>query len=134
MAEHPIEGLMNSAMQKLRELVDVNTIIGDPITTPDGILIIPISRVAFGFGSGGSDWPTQSPKETFGGGSGGGVSITPIGFLIVSGGEVKLLQLAAQGNTGDRLINMVPDLVDKVASLFSKEEKKQQEPGQKTEQ
>ena len=134
MAEHPIEGLMNSAMQKLRELVDVNTIIGDPITTPDGILIIPISRVAFGFGSGGSDWPTQSPKETFGGGSGGGVSITPIGFLIVSGGEVKLLQLAAQGNTGDRLINMVPDLVDKVASLFAKEEKKQQEPGQKTEQ
>ena len=134
MAEHPIEGLMNSAMQKLRELVDVNTIIGDPITTPDGILIIPISRVAFGFGSGGSDWPTQNPKETFGGGSGGGVSITPIGFLIVSGGEGKLLQLAAQGNTGDRLINMVPDLVDKVASLFSKEEKKQQEPGQKTEQ
>lgn len=134
MAEHPIEGLMNSAMQKLRELVDVNTIIGDPITTPDGILIIPISRVAFGFGSGGSDWPTQNPKETFGGGSGGGASITPIGFLIVSGGEVKLLQLAAQGNTGDRLINMVPDLVDKVASLFSKEEKKQQEPGQKTEQ
>ena len=134
MAEHPIEGLMNSAMQKLRELVDVNTIIGDPITTPDGILIIPISRVAFGFGSGGSDWPTQNPKETFGGGSGGGVSITPIGFLIVSGGEVKLLQLAAQGNTGDRLINMVPDLVDKVASLFSKEEKKQQEPGQKTDQ
>lgn len=134
MAEHPIEGLMNSAMQKLRELVDVNTIIGDPITTPDGILIIPISRVAFGFGSGGSDWPTQNPKETFGGGSGGGVSITPIGFLIVSGGEVKLLQLAAQGNTGDRLINMVPDLVDKVASLFSKEDKKQQEPGQKTEQ
>lgn len=134
MAEHPIEGLMNSAMQKLRELVDVNTIIGDPITTPDGILIIPISRVAFGFGSGGSDWPTQNPKETFGGGSGGGVSITPIGFLIVSGGEVKLLQLAAQGNTGDRLINMVPDLVDKVASLFAKEEKKQQEPGQKTEQ
>ena len=125
---------MNSAMQKLRELVDVNTIIGDPITTPDGILIIPISRVAFGFGSGGSDWPTQNPKETFGGGSGGGVSITPIGFLIVSGGEVKLLQLAAQGNTGDRLINMVPDLVDKVASLFSKEEKKQQEPRQKTEQ
>ena len=122
MAEHPIEGLMNSAMQKLRELVDVNTIIGDPITTPDGILIIPISRVAFGFGSGGSDWPTQNPKETFGGGSGGGVSITPIGFLIVSGGEVKLLQLAAQGNTGDRLIHMVPDLVDKVASLFSKEE------------
>ena len=134
MAEHPIEGLMNSAMQKLRELVDVNTIIGDPITTPDGILIIPISRVAFGFGSGGSDWPTQNPKETFGGGSGGGVSITPIGFLIVSGGEVKLLQLAAQGNTGDRLINMVPDLVDKVASLFSKEEKKQQEPRPKTEQ
>ena len=134
MAEHPIEGLMNSAMQKLRELVDVNTIIGDPITTPDGILIIPISRVAFGFGSGGSDWPTQNPKQTFGGGSGGGVAVTPIGFLIVSGGEVKLLQLAAQGNTGDRLINMVPDLVDKVASLFSKEEKKQQEPGQKTEQ
>lgn len=134
MAEHPIEGLMNSAMQKLRELVDVNTIIGDPITTPDGILIIPISRVAFGFGSGGSDWPTQNPKETFGGGSGGGVSITPIGFLIVSGGEVKLLQLAAQGNTGDRLINMVPDLVDKVASLFAKEDKKQQEPRQKTEQ
>lgn len=134
MAEHPIEGLMNSAMQKLRELVDVNTIIGDPITTPDGILIIPISRVAFGFGSGGSDWPTQNPKETFGGGSGGGVSITPVGFLIVSGGEVKLLQLAAQGNTGDRLINMVPDLVDKVASLFAKEDKKQQEPRQKTEQ
>ncbi|MBC8570930.1 GerW family sporulation protein [Zongyangia hominis] len=127
MAEHPIEGLMNTAMQKLRELVDVNTIIGDPITTPDGILIIPVSKVTFGFGSGGSDWPTQNPKETFGGGSGGGVSISPIGFLVVSGGEVRLLQLAAPNNTGDRLVNMVPDLVDKVSGLFSKDNKKKGE-------
>lgn len=124
MSGHPIEGLMNSAMQKLRELVDVNTIIGDPITTPDGLMIIPVSKVTFGFGSGGSDWPTKDPKETFGGGSGGGVSINPIAFLVVSGGEVKLLQLASPNNTSDRLLNMVPDLVDKVADLFSKEEKK----------
>ena len=112
MSEHPIQGLMATAMQKIREMIDVNTIIGDPITTPDGTTIIPVSKVSFGFASGGSDIPTKTPKETFGGGSGAGISINPIAFLIVSGGDVKLLQLN--------------EVVEKVAALFSKKDKKKQ--------
>lgn len=124
MSEHPIQGLMSTAMQKIREMIDVNTIIGDPITTPDGITIIPVSKVSFGFASGGSDLPAKVQKELFGGGSGAGITINPIAFLVVGNGDVKLLQL----NDGDvgaigKAVEMVPDVIDKFADLFSKKDK-----------
>lgn len=118
MSEHPIQGLMSTTMQKIREMVDVNTIIGDPITIPDGTVIIPISKVSFGFASGGSDLPTKQPKQTFGGGGGAGISIQPLAFLVVSNGNVKLLQMSSS-NTANNALNMVPEVIDKISGLFS---------------
>lgn len=121
-SEHPIQGLMGTAMQKLREMVDVNTIIGDPISTADGIIIIPVSKVSFGFGSGGSDLPAKVEKDIFGGGVGAGVSIQPLAFLVVSGGNVKLLQMSTSSNTADKVVNLVPEVMDKISELFSKKD------------
>ena len=112
-------------MQKIREMIDVNTIIGDPITTPDGTVIIPVSKVSFGFGSGGSDWPNKNTaKDLFGGGAGAGISINPLAFLVISNGEVKLLQMSFSSNTADKMVNMVPDVIDKISGLVSGSSKK----------
>ena len=118
MAEHPIEGIMGVTMEKIRQLVDANTIIGEPITV-DGATIIPISRVTFGFASGGSDVGAKTNKQMFGGGTGGGVTITPMAFLIVRNGDVKLIQVQSYNNTADRLVGMVPDVMDTVSGLIS---------------
>ncbi len=127
--QHPIEGMMGTTMQKIREMTDSNTIIGDPITTPDGTVIIPVSKVSFGFGSGGSDWPTkQTTKDAFGGGVGAGISIQPLAFLVVSGGEVKLLQMhESSENTVDRMVNMVPDVIDKISGVVASVTKNKKE-------
>lgn len=128
--EHPIQGMMGTAMQKIREMIDVNTIIGDPITTPDGTVIIPVSKVSFGFGSGGSDWPSKNTsKDLFGGGAGAGISINPLAFLVVSNGDVKLLQMSLSNNTADKMVNLVPDVIDKISGLVSGtgKEKKEKE-------
>ncbi len=130
MSEHPIQGLMETTMQKIREMVDVNTIIGDPIQTPDGTTIIPVSKVAFGFGSGGSDIPTKQPKQVFGGGGGAGVSIQPLAFLVVANGNVKLLQMTTSSNTANNVINLVPEVIDRIGSLFGN--KKEEHPSEQT--
>lgn len=126
MNDHPIQGLMTTVMQSIREMVDVNTIVGDPITTSDGVTIIPISKVGFGFTSGGSDFSAKSSQgqKLFGGGGGAGISINPIAFLVVSDGDVKLLQISENAGAVDRIITLVPDLVDKVRAMFGKEKKK----------
>lgn len=125
--EHPIQGLMETAMSNIREMVDVNTIIGDPVETPDGTVILPVSRVGFGFAAGGSEFRTQdghsNSQQTgsdmpFGGGSGGGVSIVPIGFLIVHGNNVRLLSTDNQNQLYDRLIDMAPSVLEKVQSMI----------------
>ncbi len=112
-------------MSKLRELVDANTVIGQPITTADGTTIIPVSKVAFGFGSGGSDFASKQPRDLFGGGSGGGVSVQPVAFLVIKGGDVKLLQM--NGDSLERLTNAIPDAVEKISSLISKNKEKKDE-------
>ncbi|MDI3327428.1 MAG: GerW family sporulation protein [Alicyclobacillaceae bacterium] len=126
MAEHPIKSLMQTAMEHLRDMVDVNTIIGDPVETPDGTVILPISRVGFGFAAGGSEFEAEGAKPgevqgtdslPFGGGAGGGVSITPIGFLVVSRGNVKILSTQAPHPLYDRLIEMAPSLIDRIQTL-----------------
>lgn len=125
MEKHPIGDLMSSSMQNLRNLIDVNTIIGDPITTADGTTIIPVSKVSFGFASGGSDLPSGKPKDFFGGGAGGGVSIQPLAFLVIKGDSVKILQIDQPKNTADRVVGMVPDVIDKVSNLVSNTQKKE---------
>ena len=123
MSEHPIEGLMDVTLEKIKTMVDSNTIIGNPINMPDGTLILPVSKVSFGFASGGSDFPSKTSKQLFGGGGGAGVSISPIAFLVVRGNSVRMLQLADTSNSVDRAIGMMPEMVDKVADLFGKNKK-----------
>jgi len=113
MSQHPIGELTDNSMKNLRALVDANTVIGSPVTTPDGTTILPVSKVAFGYGSGGGDLPS-SQKQMFAGGSGGGVTITPMAFLIIKNGEIKILQIQSFSNTADRVVDMVPDVIDKV--------------------
>lgn len=122
MANHPIEGMMDTTMDKIRQMVDVNTIIGEPVICPDGTVIIPVSKVSYGFAAGGSDLPTKTEKELFGGGSGAGVSIQPVAFLVVNDGNVKMLNMEYDGAT-DRIVGMVPDVVDKISELFKKNKK-----------
>ena len=121
MAEH-LEGLMATSMEKIRELVDVNTIVGNPIISPDGTIIIPVSKVTFGFVSGGSDIPAKVTKDVFAGGSGAGITIKPQAFIVVkTDGDVKLLELgASDNNVIDSLIGGVPDLITKVKAIFGK--------------
>ena len=123
MAEH-LEGLMSTSMEKIRELVDVNTIVGNPVTSPDGTVIIPISKVSFGFVSGGSDIPSSVPKEVFAGGSGAGITIKPQAFIVVKrDGSVEMLELGAKSSPVDGIIEGIPDLVTKVKDLFGKKDK-----------
>ncbi|NLZ47046.1 MAG: sporulation protein YtfJ [Clostridiales bacterium] len=120
MSENHLESLVTSAMEKIKEMVDCETIVGKPIIVADGTTIIPVSKVSFGFASGGSDLPTKSSKDLFGGGSGAGITISPIAFITVCNGEVKLLQLSMNANKENAIINMVPDVIDKVASYINK--------------
>ena len=126
MAEHPIQGLMNVTMDKIRQMADSNTIIGKPIKTDDGTTILPVSRISFGFASAGTDFDGKNAanKDLFGGGSGAGVNIQPVAFLVVKDGYVRTIQLSDGSNTIDRALTMLPELVDKVSALLKKEEKK----------
>lgn len=115
---HYLGELTESSMKNLQTLIDSNSVIGREIVTADGTVILPVSRVSFGFGTGGGDLPASS-KELFGGGTGGGVTITPVAFLVVKNGDVKLLQVQSFANTADRVVGMVPDMVDKVSGLIA---------------
>ena len=125
MADHPIEGMMDTTLEKIKQMVDVNSVVGDPITSPDGTVIVPISKISYGFASGGSDLPSKSPeKQLFGGGTGAGVTIAPVAFLTISSGSVKLLRVDPGNTSADRIIELAPEMIDKVASLFKKDGKK----------
>ena len=133
MNEHPIEGLMLTAMSSIQDMVDVNTIIGEPIETQVGITIIPISKVCFGFAAGGSEFSGETLKEynkkdkdeeiqyklPFGGGAGAGVSINPVAFLVVQEGNVKLMPVD-HDSCLDRILDYVPDLMQKMSEMFNK--------------
>ncbi|CAM3315180.1 MULTISPECIES: GerW family sporulation protein [Paenibacillus] len=132
MAEHPIQGLMQTAMENIKGMVDVNTIVGDPVNTPDGSVILPISKVAFGFAAGGSDYNieaggTRHPADgthghsythPFGGGSGGGVSIRPIAFLVVGKEGVHIVPLDNQTHLFERIIDATPYLLEQIQAMF----------------
>ncbi len=120
MSDTRIEALVKTAMEKIHEMTDSETIVGKPIVVNADTTIIPISKVSFGFASGGSDLPTKSAKELFGGGSGGGITIQPVAFLAVTQGEVKLLQLSMNASKENAIINMVPDVIDKISGFVKK--------------
>ena len=117
-----LPNMLDNTISKIREMVDVNSVIGTPITTPDGVTIIPVSKVSVGFGGGGSDFVSKNvnnQENPFGGGAGGGVKVTPICFLIVKDGAVRMMPVAAPANsTADRIVEQVPDLLDKIASFI----------------
>ena len=125
--QHPLTDLMGTAMEKIRTMVDANTIIGTPIQTGD-VTLIPVSRLSFGIASGGSDFTTKNQKpeadNSFGGGSGASAKLEPVAFLVVKDGCVRTIQLSDGSNTVDRALTMLPELVDKVSALLKKEEKK----------
>jgi len=125
--QHPISDFTASALSSLRSLVDVNTIVGEPIAAGEGVVIIPISKVSFGYCSGGSDLPTEKAGEHFGGGTGGGVTIQPLAFLVINNGDVSLMQMQSAENTGDRIVNAVPGLIDKVYGLIKKKKDKDED-------
>lgn len=117
-----IEELMSTSLEKLKSVVNGNTIIGDSITTSDGTVVIPISKVSYGFACGGSDFESKNSKDMFGGGNGAGVSISPVAFLVVANQDVKLLQIENFGtSTLDRIISMTPDVIDKIKNLVKKD-------------
>ena len=134
MSEHPIEGLMITAMNSIQDMIDVNTIIGEPIETSNNIVIIPISKVSFGFAAGGSEFKGETINEysrkdeeeqvqyrlPFGGGSGAGVNINPVAFLVVQANNVKLLPVS-HSSAIDKLLDYVPDTIDKVNNLVNKQ-------------
>ncbi len=124
-----LPNMLDNTIAKIREMVDVNSVIGDPITTPDGVTIIPVSKVSIGLGGGGSDFAKNKAagqEMPFGGGVGAGIKVTPIAFLIVKEGNVRMMPVAAPANTtADRIVEMVPDTLDKIASFIdSRLEKK----------
>ena len=132
--QHPIDDLMSTTMQKLREIADVNTIVGKPIQAGN-VTIIPISRLTVGFASGGSDFVSKKQKpeadNSFGGGSGAGMNLSPVAFLIVKGDTVKLMPVAPPAaTTVDRVVEMVPEVVDKVTDFIEKQQAKGQDKGE----
>ncbi len=126
-----LPNMLENTIAKIREMVDVNSVIGDPITTPDGTTIIPVSKVSVGFGGGGSDYVsknTNKQENPFGGGAGGGVKVTPVAFLIVKEGSVRMLPVAMPANTTvDRLVEQVPDFLDRIANFIDSRSAKTEE-------
>lgn len=119
-----VKDLVSSAIGKIHELSDADTVIGNPIKVDGGITIIPVSKVSYGFAAGGSDLPSKSEKEVFGGGSGGGVTINPLAFIVVSGEDVKLLELGSGNSPANAIVSAVPDLITKIQSMFTKKKDK----------
>ena len=122
-----ISSLMETTMNKIRDMVDVNTVVGTPITTPDGITVIPVSRISYAFATGGSDFRVKE-KPGFGGGNGAGVKIEPMGFLIVKDGNVRMVGVTPPANNSiDRAIEKAPELMDTIESVIKKRKSGQTE-------
>ena len=123
MAEKSAGAILASTIEKIRDLVDTSTIIGEAIYAEGGTTIIPVSKVTYGFASGGADFPSKSNKELFGGGGGAGVTITPVAFLVINNGDVTLKHITAYDNAAERVVNLVPEMFDKVTGLMNKTKK-----------
>ena len=123
--QHPIDNMMQTTMESIRGMVDVNTVVGAPVMDQKGTTIIPISKVSFGFGSGGGNYGAAQ-AERFGGGGGAGVKIDPVAFLVVKDGTTRVLPVSMPPvSTADRVVEMVPDILDKVEKYFDKKQEKE---------
>ena len=123
--KHPLNDLMSTTIDKINQMVDTNTIVGQPITTPDGVTLIPISKVSFGFGSGGGDYGKNTAKDNFGGGSAAGVKIDPVAFIVIKDGITRILPVAVPPtSTMERIVEKVPEIMDKVEKRFDKKQEK----------
>lgn len=120
MKDQSAAGILSTTIEKVRQLVDVSTIVGEPISLSDEITVIPVSKVTYGFASGGSDFPSKNNTQLFGGGGGAGITINPVAFLIVKNGEVTIKHITSNDNAAERFVNMVPDVIDKVSDVVSK--------------
>lgn len=133
---HSISDMLTSSLGKIQDMVDVNTIIGKPITTPDGVMIIPVSKIKIGMGGGGSDFATKNvaanKENPFGGGLGCGIDVTPVAFLIVNGTSVRMLPVAQPASsTVDRVVESAPELLDKLADFLDSRKEAKQNPSEK---
>lgn len=120
MKQQSAEGILSTTIEKVRQLVDVSTIVGEPIKLSEEITVIPVSKVTYGFASGGSDFPSKSNAELFGGGGGAGITINPVAFLVLKDGEVTLKHITSNDNAAERVVNMIPDVIDKVTGIVNK--------------
>ncbi|MBO5291186.1 MAG: sporulation protein YtfJ [Clostridia bacterium] len=118
--EKSANGILRTTIEKVRDLVDVSTIIGEPINLPDGLTIIPVSKVTYGFASGGSDFPSKNNVELFGGAGGAGITINPVAFLVVKDGDVTIKHIVSNDNAVERAVSLVPEMFDKVTNLAKK--------------
>lgn len=123
MSENKVSELLGSSMEKIKQMVDVNTVVGDPITTPDGTTVIPISRVNYGFAAGGSDLPSKAQPSAglFAGGSGAGITVSPVAFLSIHQGNVRVIQIEPYFSPVDRALEKIPDIADMLGRLFRKD-------------
>lgn len=123
MSENKVSELLGSSMEKIKQMVDVNTVVGDPITTPDGTTVIPISRVNYGFAAGGSDLPSKAQPAAglFAGGSGAGITVSPVAFLSIHQGNVRVIQIEPYFSPVDRALEKIPDIADMLGRLFRKD-------------
>ena len=120
MSNQSAAGILSTTIEKVRQLVDVSTIVGEPIRLSEEITVIPVSKVTYGFASGGSDFPSKNNKELFGGGGGAGITINPVAFLVLKNGEVSLKHITANDNAAERVVNMIPDVIDKFSEIADK--------------
>ena len=120
MKEQSATGILATTIEKVRQLVDVSTIIGEPVKLSEEITVIPVSKVTYGFASGGADFPSKSNAELFGGGGGAGITINPVAFLVLKDGEVTLKHITSNDNAAERIVNMIPDVIDKVSGIAEK--------------
>ena len=118
-----IQGIMDTTMEKIRQMSDADTLIGEKITV-GGITVIPVSKVSYGFASGGSDFAMKSAQQPlFGGGGGAGMSISPVAFVVIKGDDVKVMPVTCASNSADKAISLVPEMFDKIVGLFKKDKK-----------
>ena len=120
MKDQSAAGILSTTIEKVRQLVDVSTIVGEPIVLSEEVTVIPVSKVTYGFASGGSDFPSKNNTQLFGGGGGAGVTINPVAFLILKNGEVTLKHITTNDNAAERFVDMVPEVIDKVSGVVTK--------------
>lgn len=130
MSQNKVNEILGASMEKIKQMVDVNTVVGEPVTTPDGTTIIPISRINYGFAAGGSDLPSKAQPAAglFAGGSGAGITVSPVAFLSISNGNVRVIQIEPYFSPVDRALEKIPDIVDMLQVFLKRGKEEAEEP------